>query len=170
MARAKPFLLQLRELLTFLGNLWGLLAGISVLFPLSASLFELIPLGEKVAVARYFGFVRLPKGLPPVLATVVTLFLLLQMFAARATVRQMLRKDVLALAGFSFFLGVLSLVGYMLLYVQYHSPDVLNSTLIQEFGLLFLYCGFFALITLAFTSIGLYEFLAEDTQDGEPTH
>ncbi len=44
MTAGQPFLEELRDFLAFLRSLWGLLAGISVLFPLSNVLFSVIPL------------------------------------------------------------------------------------------------------------------------------
>jgi ketopantoate reductase len=41
----KGYLEELTEFLTFLQNLWGILAGLSVFFPLSNILLRVIPLG-----------------------------------------------------------------------------------------------------------------------------
>ena len=47
MAKGKEFLQELREFLAFLASLWGLLAAVSVFFPLSNLLTKVVPLGDQ---------------------------------------------------------------------------------------------------------------------------
>ena len=46
MAKGQAFLQELREFLAFLASLWGLLAAVSVFFPLSNLLTKAVPLGD----------------------------------------------------------------------------------------------------------------------------
>ena len=75
------YLEELKEFLTFLKNLWGILAGLSVFFPLSNVLLGAIPM-------RAYGtddgvFDLLSPNLINTIATVVTLFVVLVTFAGR---------------------------------------------------------------------------------------
>jgi len=75
------FLKEFQTFLTFLQNLWGLLAGVSIFFPFSNLLLKAIPLrayGEEGGVYNHLS--------PPLLTTattIVTLFVLLSTFTGR---------------------------------------------------------------------------------------
>ena len=74
------FLKEFKEFTTFLRNLWGILAGISVFFPLSNVFIQIIPLGtfEDGGVLVWFS-----GRLFTTFATVVSLFLILWTFGQR---------------------------------------------------------------------------------------
>ncbi len=73
------FLAEFGQFLGFLRNLWSALAGVSVLFPLSNVLAQLVPLGRWPDG----GFVQLAPPLVTAVATVASLFTLLWTYGRR---------------------------------------------------------------------------------------
>ena len=70
------FLKEFKDFTTFLKNLWGILAGISVFFPLSNTLVHLMPLDTfPDGVLVWFS-----PALFTTLATLVSIFLVLLIF------------------------------------------------------------------------------------------
>jgi len=74
------FLKEFKDFTTFLRNLWGILAGISVFFPLSNIFMQIIPLGtfDDGGVLVWFS-----ARLFTTFATVVSLFFILWTFGQR---------------------------------------------------------------------------------------
>jgi hypothetical protein len=163
--RGASFLDELQAFVTFLGNLWGLLAGISVFFPLSNVLVKVIPLGRYGEEGGVYD--HLQPSLVTGVATVVTLFVILSTFAHRNAFRTdgaaagIGRRAWLSFAG-----GVLALVAYLVIhtvYAQYAwsawgwgSGD--PRKLLAEVPLLATYCAWFSLITRAFVLLAMKEF------------
>lgn len=165
MTRGTAFLEELRAFVAFLGSLWGLLAGISVFFPMSNVLVKVIPLGEYGEDGGVYDHFRPP--LVTAVATVVTLFLILSTFVRRDAFKapesagRIERQAWLSFGG-----GVAALVAYLVIhtaYAQYawsawgwSSGD--PRKLFAEVPLLAAYCAWFALITRAFLLLAMREF------------
>lgn len=167
------YLGKLEEFLAFLKNLWGILAGISVLFPFSNILINAIPL-------RAYGtddgvFDQLSPYLITTIATVVTLFVVLVTFADRGQFQNPRRRgSMLRKAWISFGIGILSLLAYLVIHQAYREyawePWGWGSgdprKLIAEIPLLVAYVIFFALLTRAFMLLGMIEFFGRrDARD-----
>jgi hypothetical protein len=162
------FLRELTAFLEFLRHLWGVLAGVSVLFPLSNTLVRVIPLGSYHVGTGVFDQIA-----PPVitaLSTVVTLFVVLTTFAGRRRARGARgRRAALRRAWWSFGAGLAALLGYLALHQVYAmsawDPWGWGSgdprKLLAEVPLTLLYAAFFALLTRAFMLLGLLEFVRE---------
>jgi hypothetical protein len=155
---------ELKAFLLFLKELWGLLAGISVFFPLSNILLRTIPLG---AYGDDGVFDQLPPSLLTTLATVVTLFVVLSTFANRRRFQdQQKRQSTLRAAWLSFGIGIVSLLTYLVIHQAYREyawdPWGWGSgdprKLFAEIPLLITYVMFFSLLTKAFTLLGMMEF------------
>jgi uncharacterized membrane protein YdbT with pleckstrin-like domain len=166
--RGKAFLQEFKDFLIFLQNLWGILAGVSVFFPLSNVLIKLIPMKT---ISEDGVFVHISPALVTTIATIVTLFVVLWTFGNRHRLKsqgslQRIRRK----AWISFGVGLLSLVSYLVVYfVTYQiaweswgwsSDD--PRRLLVEIILLATYSMFFALITRAFMLLGMSEFFAPD--------
>jgi hypothetical protein len=162
--RGAGALAELKDFVAFLQNLWGLLGGISALFPLSNTLVRLIPLEtfDQEGVLVWFS-----PGLFTSLATLVSLFVILWTFGQRrefqsapATTR--IRRQAVA----AFALGVVTLIAYLVGYyfllrsafdtLGWESADV--RRLLGEVPLLVLYAAVFASITRAFMLLGMGEY------------
>jgi hypothetical protein len=162
--RGSTYLEDLRNFLDFQKNLWGALAGISVFFPLSSALVGVIPLS---AYESGGVFDQISPALVTILTTVVTLFVVLLTFAGRRTRRNSGTRAAMQRSAIRWFgLALAVLVGYLVLhqtYAQYAwDPWGLGSgdprKLLFEIPLMFLYAGFFALLTRAFMLLGMMEF------------
>ena len=162
------FLKEFKDFTTFLQNLWGILAGISVLFPLSNALALLIPLEtfDKEGALVWFS-----PALFTTLATLVSLFLILWTFGQRRkfqSPRGISRSQ--RQAWLSFAIGLAALIVYLAVYyfiltsvydvLGWESADV--RRLIGEVPLLILYAAFFALITRAFVLLGMGEYFRRE--------
>jgi hypothetical protein len=165
------FLRELAAFLDFLRHLWGILAGVSVLFPLSNTLLKVIPLGDYHAGTGVFDQIA-----PPVtttLSTVVTLFVVLTTFEGRRRARGAPgRRAALRHAWWSFAAGLAALLGYLALHQVYAmsawDPWGWGSgdprKLFAEVPLTLLYAALFALLTRAFMLLGLLEFVRDGTE------
>src|SRR5690349_11268559 len=118
--RARPsmqgsrFLKEFKEFTIFLRNLWGILAGISVFFPLSNILIQIVPLGtfEEGGV-----LVWLSGRVFTTFATVVSLFLILWTFGQRHRFQSARRRaGIQKQAWASFGIGLFALVVYLAAY------------------------------------------------------
>lgn len=159
------FLEEFRNFIAFLQNLWGLLAGISVVFPLSNVFIKIIPLkayGEEGGV-----FEHLSPSLITAVTTLITLFVILGLFSNRDTFKEkQKRQGIQRQAWISFVIGILAIVIYLVIhtmYLQYAwEPWGWGSgdprKLFAEIPLLVAYSAFFALITRAFMLLGMIEF------------
>jgi len=163
--QGSSFLQEFKDFLAFLQNLWGILAGISVLFPLSNLLLRLIPL--KTFDYQEGVLVWFSPGLFTTLTTLVSLFLVLWIFGQRQNFKSKRgRGHIRRQALISFVTGLTALVGYLILYYFLLSSayvvfgwvngDIRH--LIGEVPLLILYVTFFTLVTRAFMFLGMGEY------------
>ncbi len=163
----KDYLDELRAFLVFLKNLWGLLAGTSVFFPLSNVLLRAIPL-------RAYGedgvFDQLSPFLITTLATVVTLFVVLVTFAGRDRFREAAKSRTAPRAAWlSFGISILSLLAYLVIHQAYREYAWASwgwgsgdpRKLFAEIPLLITYVVFFSLLTRAFMLLGMMEFFGK---------
>ncbi len=157
------FLGEFKDFLVFLGSLWGLLAGVSVFFPLSNTLLGVIPMKAYDADGV---FDMLAPALITTLATVVTLFVILWTFASRDRLKAAGRRRALLHAGLSMGVSLLALLVYLVLHEVYrayaYDPWGWGSgdprKLFMEIPLLCVYTVFFSFLTRAFVLIGMLEF------------
>ena len=160
MANGKAFLQELREFLTFLASLWGLLAAISVFFPLSNLLTKAVPLGLNAEP-----FHAVSPGLIALLSTLSCIFLTFATFGRRFEFADEARRRRYARsARWSFVCALLLLAVYVL------APHSLYESLISNtdgssagaalYDGLFaaLYVASFALITRAFLLLAMLEY------------
>jgi len=168
--RGAAFLDELKAFLAFLGNLWGILASVSVFFPLSNVFVKVIPLkryGEDDGV-----YDHLSPPLVTAIATLVTLFLVLWTFANRDRFRKPSAWPGIQRGAWgSFAAGILALVLYLIIhtfYAQYAwsawgwgSGD--PRKLLAELPLLAAYCGWFAFVTRAFLLLAMREFFGRES-------
>ena len=163
--QGSSFLKEFKDFLAFLQNLWGILAGISVLFPLSNLLLRLIPL--KTFDYQEGVLVWFSPGLFTTLTTLVSLFLVLWIFGQRQNFKS--KRGSVRIrhqARISFVIGLAALVGYLIVYyfLQSSAYTVLGwvsidiRRLIGEVPLLILYVAFFTLVTRAFMFLGMSEY------------
>jgi len=156
---------EFKQFTKFLQNLWGILAGISVLFPLSNLLLRLIPL--KTFDYQEGVLVWISPGLFTTLTTLVSLFLVLWIFGQRQNFKSKRgRVGIRRQARISFVIGFTALVGYLIVYyfllssaytvLGWVNGDIRH--LIGEVPLLILYVAFFTLVTRAFMFLGMGEY------------
>jgi hypothetical protein len=166
--QGNAFLKEFKDFTVFLRNLWGILAGISVLFPLSNVLMQIIPLET---LDHDGALVWFSARLFTTVATIVSLFLILWTFgqrhhfqSARKTIR--IQKQ----AWISFGVGLAALITYLSTYyfIATSAYDVLGwesadaRRLLGEVFLLLVYSTFFALLTRAFVLLGMIEFFRQE--------
>jgi len=163
------YLAELKEFLTFLRKLWALLAGVSVLFPLSNALVRVIPLAQW----DQGGLAYLSPRLVTVLSTLACLFVVLRTFATRRELGAQLtgrtfqkratRRFVLGLVAVGIYLaGYYAIAGGLYYDVLGWESDDLRR-IVGDFVLLIAYTGFFGFMTSAFMLIGLSEYLGAKT-------
>ncbi len=171
----KSYIETIKEFLAFLQTLWGMLAGISIFFPLSNSLLNAIPMcAYKVTEKTGCPFDILSPNLITTIATVVTLFVILVTFTGRDQFRDSSKKPAMIRnAWLSFGVGILSLLTYIVVYyiydeccwecawvvLHYGSED--PRKLFFEIPLLITYVTFFSLFTRAFMILGMIEFFGK---------
>lgn len=162
------YLTDLKEFLAFLQNLWGILAGISIFFPLSNIFLNAIPLGAYGTEAGVFDL--LTPYLITTIATVVTLFVILVTFAGRQQFQNPKnRRTMLRKAWLSFGIGITSLLTYLAVHQIYREyawePWGWGSgdprKLLAEIPLILTYVIFFSLFTRAFMLLGMIEFFGK---------
>lgn len=159
------FLGELREFLRFLSSLWGILAGISLLFPLSNVLAKVIPVSD---AGRPFE--DLSSAIVTSVTTVTCLFVTFATFGRRDQFGEPERRPRLSRsARISFGLGVAALAVYLLAHNALYSAliadnpnNVLGAALHDGF-LGGLYVAFFALLTRAFQLLAMLEYFAPRT-------
>jgi hypothetical protein len=163
------FLKEFKEFAAFLRNLWGILAGISVFFPLSNIFMQIIPLGtfDDGGVLVWF-----TARLFTTFATVVSLFLILWTFGQRHYFQSSKQKiTIQKQAWISFGVGLTALLTYLAGYyflaisaydvLGWESADV--RRLFGEVSLLLVYSAFFSLLTRAFVLLGMNEFFGQQS-------
>ncbi len=167
---------ELRAFLVFLQTIWGLLAGISTVFPLSNVLVRAIPLGAYGADGV---FDRIPPALISTLATVVTLFVMATSFGNRAQLAAPRRAHAMRGAWASLAAGLLCLGCYVVLHSTYAEyawePWGWGSgdprKLWMEIPLAATYIAFFALLTRAFVVVAIQEYYRRpQSQPRDPEH
>jgi hypothetical protein len=165
--RGADFLREFREFIAFISTLWGLLAGISVFFPISSVFIQVIPLKalDNDGVFNIFS--------PPLIttvATVVTLFVVLSTFGRRDELKGLGRRDARRQAWISMGLGIAALIIYMTIHQIYseYAYSIFGMVtddprkLFFEVPLLAAYTVFFSLLTRAFMLLGMTEFYRND--------
>ena len=163
------FIKTLREFIAFLQSLWGILAGISIFFPLSNDLIKLIPLRRlHDDPAGALGY--LSPDLITVVATLSTLFIVLLTFSNRHKFKALKeRRLIQRQAWLSFAFGFLAMIFYFTVYFGiyrlYYEPYGIYAGdprwLIGDFALLFSYSTFFALVSRAFMLLGMIEYFPQ---------
>jgi hypothetical protein len=159
---------QAKEFFTFQQNLWGLLASLSVLFPLVNLFVQVIPLynAEYPPAPAY-----LSTGLITGVATLLTLFVILWTFGQRHKFKvRGAGKTLQRQAWFAFGLGLLALLAYLVVlyggYGFFYGPFGIWSgdprRLLGDVALLGFYSGFVALIARAFMLLGMMSFLTHN--------
>lgn len=160
---------EFRDFLGFLQNLWGILAGVSVFFPLSNTLMKILPIGNIYDEPPGSGaFQHLSPELITSVATLVTLFVVLSAFGRRRRYRSLGARAVRRRAWASFAAGLACLVAYLVanygIYELVYGPLEIwggdPRRLLGDVFLLLAYCAFFALVTRAFMLLGMIEFYA----------
>lgn len=159
-----PVLAELKAFLEFLSGLWGLLAGIATLFPLSSLLVQTIPLASFPGG----GFAYFPSAVVSVTATIGCIFVVLWTFGQRAAARSWSARSTHRRAWRAFLAGLFCFISYLAIYFVI-ANDFYWSALHWESGdlrriagdvlLLALYAAGFALLTRAFVLLALFEFL-----------
>lgn len=169
--KGTEFLREFREFITFLGSLWGLLAGISVFFPLSSVLVEAIPL-QKYGVNDGVYNMLSPELITTV-ATIITLFIVLSTFGSREAFRgdASAKRSARRQAWISMGTAMAALVVYFAIHHTYseYGYDVFGlgsddpRKLLFEVPLMFVYAAFFSLLTRAFMLLGMSEFYKNES-------
>lgn len=166
------FLEELKDLFDFLHSLWGILAGSTIFFPLSATFLKLVPVEYRWHTDDYmrgFGFFK-----PPMVIAITTIMIFFTMFwlvSHRAHFKPSQRKLMQRRALSCFVVGIFSLVFYLIAYevlanITYVKAIYGGNPKLIPYDLLMLasYAGFFVLLTAAFTILGMIEYYAEKTK------
>lgn len=163
------FLKEFKDFISFLKNLWGILAGISVIFPLSNVLIKAIPLQQWQGEAGSGALYHFLPSLVSVVASLIALFIILGTYVQRHKIKMLKSNLILRKAGLLFLIGIFALIIYLLVYSLISDYEIFWSwfnwesddprRLIGDVILLVAYCVFFAAITRAFVLMGLSEFL-----------
>ena len=165
----KNFLDEFRDFIGFIQNLWGMLAGISILFPLSNALFKVIPI-RSTQDDPSGGWSYLSPQLVTSISTMITLFVLLWTFGQRHNFRTGTKKlNGSRHAWISLIIGFMSLVLYLgidtTIYNLFYDPLAIThgdpGRFVGDIFLLLSYVGFFALVTRAFILLGMKEFFRQ---------
>lgn len=161
---------ELKEFISFLQTLWGILAGVSILFPLSNVLLEVIPLGKWPDEGA---LMYLSPEQVTVITMLICLFVIFYLFSKRRYMKaewnqeqeiELQKKSV-----HSFFLGILVLLIYFsLISLDYYGIFGWESDsspfIFMDVMYLIFYSAFFGLITRAFVLLGMIEFLSEQME------
>jgi hypothetical protein len=166
---AHRFLVELREFLRFLTSLWGLLAGISLLFPLSNLLVDVIPVADGGRP-----FQNLAPQIVTALSTVTCVFVTFATFARRDEFAVPHHRSRLVRSSkLSFTLGAAALAVYVLTTNGMYRLLVTQASE-NEFGVAIydgmfaaMYIAFFALLTRAFLILAVLEYAAR-SPDNNP--
>jgi hypothetical protein len=163
------FLEELRDLFDFLHSLWGILAGVTLFFPLSAAFFKLVPVEYRWLTDDYmrgFGYFK-----PSMVIAITTLSLIFTMFwlvSHREQFKPRKRKVMQKRALRCFGVGIFSLILYLTAYevvadLTYVREIYGGNPALVPYDLLLLaaYAGFFVSVTAAFMILGMVEYYAE---------
>lgn len=160
------FLTEFKQFVAFARNLWGVLTGVSIFFPLSNVLLKVIPVWSTQDDPAG-GWSYLSFGLITSLTTIVTLFVLLWTFGQRFRLRNQPNGAFSTRrAWVSLITGIIALIFYLGLHTTVYDLfyDPLNLThgdpgrFIGDVFLLLFYMAFFSLMTRAFTLLAMREF------------
>jgi hypothetical protein len=163
------FINEFTDFVKFLQTLWGILAGISVLFPLSNVLVKVIPMSN-IYDDPPGGLAYLTPTLITTLSTIATLFIILITFRQRDDLRTRKQQATIQQqAWIAFGAGLLGLLLYLVVYFGIYSAfyDPFNimggdpRRLIGDFLLLIFYGAFFAMLTRAFVLLGMLEYFGK---------
>ena len=162
---------DVHAVIAYLSSLWGLASGLSLLFPLSNLLLQAVPNDIFVEVQPK---TALTPALLTTLATILSLFSILLVISTRRDIadsrgfkEQLSRMRVFAIAAFSaavvvllFYLAICN--EYRLHYERIPVPTRGHYELFSFFFYPLIFAGF----TIAFTALGLREFLQEQREMG----
>jgi hypothetical protein len=163
---------EFKEFVEFLQHLWAILAGVSVLFPLSNTLVRIIPLAQW----SDGGFAYLSPHLVSGVATLACLFVVLWTFGQRDKLRAPRAWSSLPQQAVrSFALGAVALMVYLAGHyaisndfyfriLGWESDDL--RRIAGDLVLVIAYGGFFASVTRAFLALGLREYLRGKLEAG----
>jgi hypothetical protein len=168
--KGTSFLKDFKDFVVFLQSLWGILAGISVLFPLSNVLIGLIPLGwiydDPGGALGYFS-----PELITALTTLITLFIILWTFGHRDVFKTKKERHSIRRKGsISFIDGLVALMIYLvlnftiydLLYYPFEMSNMDAPLWLGDIFVLITYSSFFSLVTRAFMLLGMIEYFRQE--------
>jgi hypothetical protein len=162
-AAGQSFLQELREFLRFLRSLWGLLASISVLFPLSNVMLRVIPIA-----GGGNPFQNLSPGVVTTLTTLTCIFLTFATFGRRSQFSDPRRRRRYATSARIAFVGAIGALAVYLLTPRALYPALITNNPNSELGIalydgLFaaLYIASFALLTRAFLLLAMLEYIPQ---------
>ena len=159
MAAGQSFLDELRDFLAFLSSLWGLLAGISVLFPLSNVLVSIIPIdggGQP--------FQDLDPAIVTTLTTLSCISITFATFGRRTQFSEGERRRRYGWAArLSFGAALVALGFYTLTYHDLYTNLVSEQGQNSLYDAIYaaLYLASFVLITRAFLVLAMLEYFPE---------
>lgn len=162
----EDFLSDFKQFLSFLKNLWGLLAGVSVFFPLSNVFFKLIPISSTQDDPSG-GWSYVTTGLITGLTMLVLFFILLWTYGQRLQFKDSeYRTGVPRLAWSWFVIGIICLLGYigmhqtilMGIYTRLEITHGDSGRFLGDILLFVLYSGFFASMLRAFVLLAMNEY------------
>jgi uncharacterized protein with PQ loop repeat len=137
--------------------MWGLLAGLSAVFPLSTTFLKAIPLEKLDAIT---------PALASTVATFASVFTLFVLVNVRDIVRRTRRRAIRMRSYRNFAYSLAALLAYTLIYDDYNSYHGKGP----EWPILFAYVLFFVFATRAFTLLALKEYLEAVYGVEEPEH
>jgi hypothetical protein len=158
------FIKGFRDFVVFLQSLWGILAGISIFFPLSNAFTKSIPL----EMWDEGGFAVLHPDFITTITTLITIFIIFWIYGQRHEFKAHMESRLIRRqAGLSFIFGVLALIVYYVVYnlmksnfhysvMGWYSED--PRRVFFDLVLLLAYTAFFGLITRAFVLLGMIEY------------
>ncbi len=167
-SRGTTFLEEFKNFAAFPRNLWGILAGITMLFPLSNVLTKIIPLAQW----PHGGLAYFSPELVAVVSTLTALFVILWTYSQRRRFGSPRQRSSIQKQSRGFFaIGFSALVIYLAVHALI-GADFYFAALGWESGdlrrmlgdviLLFAYCAAFALITRAFVLLGMLEYFGRE--------
>jgi len=163
------FLEELQDLFTFLRSLWGILAGVTIFFPLSAAFFKLIPVEYRWQTDDYMrGFGYFQPSMVIAITTILIIFAMFWLVSHREQFKPRKRRLMQQRALRCFAAGIGSLILYLTAYEVVSDLTYIreiyggNPALIPyDLLLLAAYAGFFVLLTTAFMILGMIEYYGE---------
>jgi hypothetical protein len=163
------FLEELQDLFAFLRSLWGILAGVTVFFPLSAAFFKLIPVEYRWHTDDYMrGFGYFQPSMVIGITTISIIFAMFWLVSHREMFKPHKRRALQKRALHSFIGGIFSLILYLTAYegvsdLTYMREIYGGNPALIPYDLLLLaaYAGFFVLLTTAFMILGMIEYYGE---------